>query len=133
MSYLLCPQIQRVELAVKVSDGLNTNAAKLDARKETVLFNKKRVDQTKSVAEMNQCLKTWNLMRGKDKNVRRSISLYMTTQCSFHKQGQAALYAAASMGTTNFLTCLLCPKIKQNEVAMTVDERVTLDEVNETY
>ena len=33
MSYLLCPQIQRDELAVKVSDGLNAYAAKLDATK----------------------------------------------------------------------------------------------------
>ena len=33
MSYLLCPQIQRDELAVKVSDGLDTYSAKLEAMK----------------------------------------------------------------------------------------------------
>jgi hypothetical protein len=33
MSYLLCPQIQRDELAVKVSDGLDAYSAKLEATK----------------------------------------------------------------------------------------------------
>jgi hypothetical protein len=33
MSYLLCPQIQRDELAVKVSDGLDAYSAKLEAMK----------------------------------------------------------------------------------------------------
>ena len=96
---------------------------------------KQRDTADQTVAEFKQCLKTWDWMRVKDKNVRSSISRCMTTQCSFHKQGspQAALYAAASKTTTNFLTYLLCPKINRNELAMTVDERITLDEVNETY
>jgi hypothetical protein len=33
MCYLLCPQIQRDELAVKVSDGLDPYSAKLEAMK----------------------------------------------------------------------------------------------------
>jgi hypothetical protein len=90
---------------------------------------KQRDTADQTVAELKQCLKTWDWMRGKDKNVRNSISRCMTTQCSFHRVGspRAALYATASKNTTNFLTYLLCTKINRNELAVTVDERVTLD------
>ena len=72
------------------------------------------------MAEFKQCLRSWDLMRKRDYNVKASISRCMDTDCVLHKRGSstAALYAAASKTTTNFLSYILCPKINREELAV---------------
>ena len=119
-------------MAVKVSDGLNTNAAKLDARKDTVLFNKKNSRSDLTSRRDRPMPSNMGLDEG-ERHEREKVDITLYDNTMFFSHTGSALYAPASKNTTNFLTCLLCPKINLNEVAMTVDERVTLDEVNETY
>ena len=82
--------------------------------------SKQRDTADQIVAEFKQCLRSWDLMRKKDNNVKASISRCMNTECVLHKRGSstAALYAAASKTTTNFLSYLLCPKINREELAV---------------
>ena len=83
---------------------------------------KQRDTADQIVAEFKQCLKSWDTMRKKDNNVKSAIARCMTTECPSHKEGTAtaALYAAASKTTSNFLTYMLCPKIDRNELAVQV-------------
>jgi hypothetical protein len=85
---------------------------------------KQRDTADQIVAEFKQCLKSWEIMRKKDNNVKSAIARCMTTECPSHKEGTAtaALYTAASKTTSNFLTYLLCPKIDRNELAVQVAE-----------
>ena len=81
---------------------------------------KQRDTADQIVAEFKQCLRSWDLVRKKDYNVKASISRCMDTDCVLHKRGSstAALYAAASKTTTNFLSYILCPKINREELAV---------------
>ena len=81
---------------------------------------KQRDTADQIVAEFKQCLRSWDMMRKKDYNVKASISRCMNTECALHKRGSstAALYTAASKTTTDFLSYILCPKINREELAV---------------
>ena len=88
---------------------------------------KQRDTADQIVAEFKQCLSSWNIMRRKDRNVKASILRCASTSCSLHAVGlsTAALYAAASKTTTNFLEYVLCPKICRDELAVHVRDSNT--------
>ena len=81
---------------------------------------KQRDTANQIVAEFKQCLRSWDLMRRKDQNVKASILRSSSTECSLNAEGssKATLYAAASRTTTDFLSNLLCSKVHCNELAV---------------
>lgn len=91
---------------------------------------KQRDTADQIVAEFKQCLKSWNLMRKNDRNVRASILRCASTLCPLHAEGssKAALYSAASKTTTTFLEYILCPKIYRDELAVHVRDSNTENE-----
>ena len=88
---------------------------------------KQRDTADQIVAEFKQCLRSWNLMRKNDRNVRASILRCSNTSCPLHAEGtrNAALYSAASKTTTNFLEYILCPKIQRDELAVHIRDSNT--------
>ena len=88
---------------------------------------KQRDTADQIVAEFKQCLRTWDLMRGKDQNVKASILRCSSTECPFHanSSSKTPLYAAASRTATDFLHYLLCSKINRNELAVHIPDSST--------
>ena len=88
---------------------------------------KQRDTADQIVAEFKQCLRTWDLMRRKDQNVKAAILRCSSTECPLHANtsSKTLLYAAASRTTTDFLHYLLCAKIQRNELAVHIPDSST--------
>jgi hypothetical protein len=91
---------------------------------------KQRDTADQIVAGFKQCLRTWEIMRKRDNNVKTAIKRCRNTECRLHNENspQAAMYASASKSTTTFLKYLLCPQIERNELAIQVEDSVSYDD-----